>query len=159
MHYFFILIGIILVIAGLAGCIIPGLPGPPLNYAALLILQLTRIKPFTGHFLWTWAGITLIVLALDYLLPVLGAKKSGASQWGAWGSLAGVILGLFIFPPWGIIVGPFIGAVAVELLAGKKGAPALKAGLGSFFGFIISTIIKLSISGIMTYYFFQGLFR
>jgi len=69
--------------------------------------------------------------------------------------MIGLLAGLFI-PPIGIIVGPFIGAVAGEMLAGNK-QNALKAGFGSFIGFIAGTVVKMLVSLIMLYYFIAAL--
>jgi len=145
------------VLTGILGCIIPGLPGPPLNFFALLLLQFSSIKPFTAKFLWLWALITIIVTILDYVIPAIGTRRYGASRWGVIGSFAGLVIGIFVFPPWGLILGPFAGAIAGELLAGKSSDAALKAGIGSFLGFIFGTVLKLCISGIMGFYFFRAL--
>jgi uncharacterized protein YqgC (DUF456 family) len=68
-----------------------------------------------------------------------------------------LLLGFFIFPPFGIIVGPFLGAVIGEMSSGKETGAALKAGFGSFAGFIAGTLLKLVASGMMTWYFFKEL--
>ena len=145
-------------LTGLIGCVLPGIPGPPLNFVALLLLQFSSMKPFTAKFIWLWALITLTVTALDFVIPLIGARKYGAGRWGVTGSFAGLVIGLFFFPPWGLIIGPFAGAVIGELLAGKTGGAAFKAGIGSFLGFIFGTALKLGISGIMTFYFFRAFF-
>lgn len=145
-------------LTGIFGCIIPGLPGPPLNFLALLLLQFSSLKPYAAKFLWLWALITFIVTVLDYLIPAIGTRRYGAGRWGVIGSFAGLIIGIFLFPPWGLIIGPFAGAVTGELLAGKKGDVALKAGIGSFLGFIFGTVLKLCVSGMMSFYFFRALF-
>jgi hypothetical protein len=157
MDTFLIVSGIILLIVGLAGCILPALPGPPLSYIALLLLHLTGSHQFSTKFLVVWLVITAIVVVLDYLVPVWGAKKFGAGKRGVWGSVIGLILGLFIFPPFGIIIGPFLGAVIGEMTAGKDKGPALKAGFGSFMGFMAGMLLKMVASGMMTWFFFKEL--
>jgi hypothetical protein len=157
MDTFLIVSGIILLIVGLAGCILPALPGPPLSYIALLLLHLTSSHQFSSKFLVIWLVITAIVVVLDYLVPVWGAKKFGAGKRGIWGSVIGLILGLFIFPPFGIIIGPFLGAVIGEMTAGKDKGPALKAGFGSFMGFMTGMLLKMVASGMMTWFFFKEL--
>jgi len=142
-------------LAGLAGCILPVLPGPPLSYAALLLLHFTRNHQFDNKFLIIWAVITVVITLIDYLVPIWGAKKFGASKRGVWGSIIGLVIGLFFFPPFGIIVGPFIGAVVGELTSGKETNHAMKAGFGSFIGFLTGVVLKIAASGMMTWYFFQ----
>jgi uncharacterized protein YqgC (DUF456 family) len=157
MDTFLIITGIILLLAGLAGCVLPALPGPPLSYIALLLLHFTGRYQFSNKFLIIWLIITAVVVILDYLVPVWGAKKFGASKRGVWGSIIGLLLGFFIFPPFGIILGPFLGAVIGEMSSGKETGAALKAGFGSFAGFIAGTLLKLVASGMMTWYFFKEL--
>ena len=153
-----IISGIILIIAGIAGCALPVLPGPPLSYAGLLLLHFTGKFEFTGRFLLIWALITVAVTLVDYLIPVWGARKFGASRPGVWGSIIGLLVGMIFFPPFGIIAGPFLGAVAGELLSGKNTSQAFKAGFGSFIGFLAGVMLKLTTSGLMTWHFFRTLF-
>ncbi len=97
--------------------------------------------------------ITLVITILDYLLPIWGAKVYKASKYGIWGSIIGMIIGIFFFPPWGMIAGILIGAVLGELIAGKESSQAFKIGVVTFIASIIMIIAKLIISGIMTFYF------
>lgn len=157
MDYFLIITGIVFLLTGLAGCILPVLPGPPISYAGLLLLHFTERYEFSGRFLIVWALITVAVTVLDYMIPVLGAKKYGASKAGIWGSIIGLFIGLFILPPFGIILGPFIGAVAGEYTAGKQSNEAFRAGFGSFMGFMGGILIKLVASGMMVWYFIREL--
>jgi len=157
MDYLLIAIGIALTLTGLAGCILPVIPGPPLSYAALLMLHLTSKMQFSARFLIIWAVIVIVVTLLDYVIPAWGTKKFGGSKRGIWGSIIGLLLGIFFFPPIGIILGPFIGAVVGELTAGKETKSALKSGFGSFIGFLAGITIKLIASGLMTWYFYREL--
>lgn len=152
-----IVIGIVLLLIGLAGCILPVLPGPPISYVALLLLHLTKSHQFTTGFLIFWAGIAIVVTIIDNIIPVLGTKKYGGSKKAIWGSIIGLIVGLFAFPPIGIIIGPFAGAVVGELIDGKKTGDALRSGFGAFMGFLGGTILKLIASGLMSFYFFKEL--
>jgi uncharacterized protein len=155
MDYLLIAIGIILMILGLAGSILPVLPGPPLSYLGLLLLHFTHRYQFSSRFLILWLVLTVVVYVLDYVVPAWGAKKFGGSKRGVWGSVIGLVLGLLFFPPFGIIIGPFAGAVIGELTAGKDSNSALKSGFGSFVGFLTGTILKLIVSGMMTWHFFR----
>lgn len=100
----------------------------------------------------------LIVTILDYVIPPLATKKLGGSRKGVVGSTLGIIAGLFIFPPWGIIIFPFIGAFIGEMISGQEHKLALKAAIGSFLGFITGVLLKLVVTVMMAYYFFTALF-
>ena len=157
MDYVLIIFGVILTLTGILGCVLPMLPGPPINYLAILLLHFTSNHQFSIRFLVIWAVIAAVVVLLDYLIPVWGTKKFGGSKQGVWGSVIGLVAGLFIFPPFGIIIGPFAGAVIGEFIAGKETGAAFKSGFGSFIGFLAGTLIKLIASGLMTWYFFKEL--
>ncbi len=150
---FLIALGIVLLILGLIGCIVPFLPGPPLSYIALLMLQLRTESPFSAWFLIIMALIVIAITVIDYIVPVWGTKKIGGTKYGMWGSTIGLILGLFIFPPWGIIIGPFLGAFVGEIINNQNTNKALKSALGSFLGFVAGTLLKLVTSIVITYYF------
>jgi len=146
-------LGILLLVVGIAGCFLPVLPGPPLSYAGLLLLHLTDQYEFSLPFLLAWGVIAVLVTLLDYVVPIWGTQRFGGSAYGIRGSVVGLILGIFLLPPVGLIVGPFVGAVIGELFSGKNGQDALRAGLGSFAGFLAGTLIKLVASLIMAWYF------
>jgi uncharacterized protein YqgC (DUF456 family) len=102
------------------------------------------------------AVVTIFVIVMDYVIPLLGAKRYGASKWGIWGSVLGMVIGIF-WSPFGMIAGAFIGAVVVEWLVGKKEWEALRAGWGVVMGTLFATILRLGVSGMMTYYFVLAL--
>ena len=155
MDIILIISGSLLIILGIAGCLLPILPGPPLSYLGLIAIHLTSKIDFSSKFLISWGIIVIVVSILDYVIPIWGTKFFGGSKYGVWGSMLGLLAGLFI-PPVGIIIGPFIGAVAGEMLAGNR-QNALKAGFGSFIGFIAGTVVKMLVSLIMLYYFITAL--
>ncbi len=159
MDYIFIVAGIIFIVSGILGAVLPVIPGPPLSYIGLLLLHFTEHYQFTERFLIIWAVITVVVYILDYFVPVWGTKRFGGSRRGVWGSMIGLIAGLLFMGPVGIIIGPFAGAVIGELTAGKDSAAALKSGFGSFIGFLAGTILKLIVSGMMSWYFARELFQ
>lgn len=158
MDYILIGAGIVMMIAGILGGVLPVLPGPPISYIGLLLLHFTERYQFSSRFLAVWAVITVLVYVLDYVIPIWGTKRYGGSKRGVWGSIIGLIVGLFFFPPFGIIIGPFAGAVLGELSSGKDSNSALRSGFGSFVGFLTGTLLKLITSGLMTWYFFKELF-
>jgi hypothetical protein len=157
MDWIWISIGIILIVVGLLGCIVPIIPGPPISYVGLLMLQLTEEAPLTTRILLIWLGVTIAVTVLDYAVPVYGTKKYGGSKQGVWGSMIGLFIGIFFFPPIGLIVGPFLGAIIGEMIAGKDSNNALRAGFGSFVGLLFGTLLKLIASAWMGFIFFKNL--
>lgn len=157
MDIFLIVTGIIFLIAGIIGCIVPFLPGPPLAYGSLILLQLSSHQPFSEEFLVIWALVTTAVLLADYYIPVWGTKKFGGTKGGIWGATIGLIIGMFFFPPIGLIVGPFVGAFAGEIMNNQDSRKALHSAIGSFIGFVAGTIMKLGISVVMGYYFITAL--
>lgn len=156
MDILLIILGIICLIAGLAGCFLPVLPGPPVAYAGLLLLHFTDKVQFSTAQLLAWLFVVIVMQVLDYFVPMLGSKYSGGSRWGTRGCLVGTIIGLF-FMPWGIILGPFIGAFVGELLGGRKTRQALKSGLGSLLGFLLGTVLKCIVCGYFIWQFMSAL--
>jgi uncharacterized protein YqgC (DUF456 family) len=146
--------GAILILLGLVGSILPVLPGPPLSFIGIFLLALTRnfSPPLIPTFIIIMLAITIAVTVVDYILPLIGAKKYGASKWGIYGSIVGMIIGAF-FSPFGILLGAFVGAVLLEWMVSRREKQALRAGWGIFIGSIFGTILKLGASGIMAYYF------
>jgi uncharacterized protein YqgC (DUF456 family) len=157
MDVIWITLGIVLMLAGLAGCILPFLPGPPLCFVALLIQQMKNEPPFSSKFLWIWLAVTGLVVALEYIIPVYGTKRYGGTRFGMWGCMIGLIFG-FWFGPLGIIIGPFLGALVGELVGNANSDLALRAAFGSFIGFLVSTLLKLIVCFVMTYYFIVSIF-
>ena len=138
----------LLLVGGIAGCVLPILPGPPLGYAGLLLLHFTGRADFSTTQLVTWLIIVVILQVVDFVTPLLGSKYTGGSEFGNRGCVAGTLIGMF-FLPWGIIVGPFIGAVAGEMLGGSDISHAIRAGIGSLIGFLVGTLLKV----IVCFYF------
>ena len=156
MEWIWIIPGIILIIGGIAGSILPLLPGPPVAYAGLLIQQLRTDKPFTTNFLLIWAGIVVIILVLDYLVPIWGTRRFGGTKYGVWGCTLGFILA-FWMGPWGVVLGPFIGAFIGELIANQDSRQAFKAATGSFIGFLFGSLIKIIACFMMLYYVIRSI--
>jgi hypothetical protein len=153
-----IVIGALLQIVGLAGCFLPWLAGPPFNFLGLIFLCLAKgWDTFSPAFLIVMAALTLLTMILDYVLPMAGARKYGSTKRGFWGAFLGMVVGVLFFPPFGMIIGAFIGAVVGELTAGKKNAEAMRAGWGVFLGVFVALISKLVVSGIMTFFFVKAL--
>jgi len=168
MSVLLIIAGILLLLVGFGGALIPGIPGPPFSYIALLLLHFTSKHSFSDEFLFVMAIIMIAVVMLDYIVPVYGTKKFGGSKRGVWGSTIGLIVGLFIFPALGIIIGPFgllgiilgpfLGAYIGEKTGGVDSDKALRAATGSFIGFLTGTFMKVTYAVVAGVYFFIELF-
>jgi uncharacterized protein YqgC (DUF456 family) len=155
MDWLWITIGILLCIVAIAGSILPLLPGPPVAYLGLLVQQLRDPNPFSTKFLLIWVGIVVVSLVLDYLIPIWGTKKFGGTKYGVWGCTLGFLLA-FWMGPWGVIIGPFLGAFAGEMLAGQDSRKSFKAALGSFVGFLLGSFLKLVICFFMLFYIIRS---
>ncbi len=154
-----IFLGFIVSILGLIGCIIPALPGTPLNFLALIFVSIAKDwQPFSATFLIIMAIIAIVVSILDNIIPSLGAKKYGAEKRSVWLALIGTTIGILFFPPWGIFIGAFLGALVGELLHGKDANTALRAGWGVFVGTFLGIGLKLVASGVMFFYFIRASF-
>jgi uncharacterized protein len=155
MDVFLLVLGSILMLLGLAGCILPFLPGPPLCYVALLIQQLQADPPYTTRFLVIWAVVAVVITLFDYVIPVYSTKKYGGTKYGVWGCAIGLVAGLWLGPV-GIIIGPFAGAFIGELVANSSSEQALRAAFGSFIGFLAGTLLKLVACFLMVWYFIEA---
>ena len=159
MELLFVILAFVLLLIGLLGAIIPMIPGPPLSFAGLLFLQWSGFGNFTLVFIIVWALITLAVTLMDYILPSIMTRKFGGSKAASIGSFLGLVAGIFIFPPWGMIIGPFLGAYLGELIHNHAdGSKAIKAAFGAFFAFITGTGIKLIVCSLMLYYAAREIF-
>ena len=143
-----IILAILAGVLGIAGSILPGLPGTPVSWVGLLILYIWGTglngagEPMSLTTLLVWAFVVALVSVIDYVVPMYFTKLTGGSKYAERGALFGLIAGI-ILTPIGMILGSFLGAFLAELLWAKKTeAEALKAAIGSFFGFILGTGIK-----------------
>lgn len=158
MDLFLIIIAGLLLLTGFVGSILPVLPGIPLSYLGIILLHLSSIVQFSSGFLIILGVAVVVVQLLDFIIPVWGTKKTGGSKAGVRGSVIGLMVGFFMCP-WGIITGPFIGALIGELLVGKTSQKAIKAAFGAFLGLLTGTILKLALAGIMIYYYIEALIK
>ncbi|MBO4447565.1 MAG: DUF456 domain-containing protein [Bacteroidales bacterium] len=138
---------ILLALAGMIGSVIPGIPGPPLAWIGLLLVQLGGAD--VGTALYVYLGITIVITVLDYTLPALLTSWSGGSKAGVIGSIIGLFVGIF-FTEIGIILGSLLGAFIGELIHNSNSTGnALKAALGNFAGFVLTTGLKLTLCVLM----------
>jgi uncharacterized protein YqgC (DUF456 family) len=154
--YILLILGIIMMIVGIIGCLVPVLPGPPLSYLGLIMLHLSKFGQFSKSVLIALAAVTIVVTILDYIVPIWGTRRFGGSKYGMRGATVGLVIGLFLGPV-GIIVGPLIGAIVGELIFKDDMKYALKAGFGSLLGFLTGIGLKLAASFVMTFYFVREL--
>ncbi|MGA1977816.1 MAG: DUF456 domain-containing protein [Bacteroidales bacterium] len=156
--YILLILGIVLMLIGLIGCLVPVLPGPPVSFLGIILLHVSRFGHFTSPALISFAAITVAVTLLDYVVPIWGTKQFGGSKYGTRGATVGLIIGFFLGPA-GIIIGPLIGAVVGELIFRDDLKYALKAGFGSLLGFLTSVGLRLAASLVMTFYFIRQLIK
>jgi len=149
MEYALFGLGAFLLAAGMAGCVVPVVPGPLLAYCALL----TRFSAVGSTSLAIGAIIVVVVTVVDYVLPAVFARRFDCTRWGVLGCSIGTIVGLFCMP-FGIILGPFIGAVLGEIVAGRKLGAAMKGGFGALVGFALSSGVKLATVALFSWWFF-----
>jgi uncharacterized protein YqgC (DUF456 family) len=154
--YLLLISGIIFMILGIIGCLVPVLPGPPLSFVGLILLHLSRFGQFDSATLITLGAIAVVVTIMDYIVPVWGTKRFGGSKYGTRGATVGLVIGLFL-GPMGIILGPFIGAFVGEMIFKDDIRYAARAGFGSLLGFLTGIGLKLAASFIITFYFVKEL--
>ena len=160
METFIAIVALLLGLVGIAGSILPGLPGPPLSWVGLLLVYLWgggtdgAGEPMSLTFLLIWLGVTIVITIVDYVVPAYFTKLTGGSKAGGWGAIIGLFVGLVV-PPVGMIVGSLLGAFVAELIVAKKDtATSLKSAFGAFLGFLFGTGAKLVAAGVMLFYIF-----
>ena len=146
------IIAFALLLLGILGSIIPGLPGPPISYLGVLLIHFFTGTQFSTSFLWTWGIVVVLVFVLDYTVQAWGVKKFGGGRRATIGAFAGLFAGL-LFPPIGLLIGPFVGAFigALSEVQGDNNR-ALKVAIGSFIGFLTGAILKLGVSAVLLFY-------
>lgn len=146
-------------VVGIVGVFVPVLPGIPLAWLGLFIYAIgtgfERISIITIIVLFI---LMALIMLIDFLAPMLGAKKYKASKYGILGAFVGLIAGIIFFGFWGIIIGPFIGAFAVELLVKRQPRIAFRSAFGTLVGFIAGTLLKVIFILIMSGFFIASWF-
>lgn len=143
------ILGSVLLIVGLAGVVLPALPGVPLMFAGMLVVAWADGFNHLGTpTLIILGGLTLLALGVDVFASLFGAKRVGASRLALVGAALGTLVGLFFGIP-GIMLGPFIGAFAGEFWYSRHGGIAAKVGLGTWLGLVIGAVAKIGIAFLM----------
>jgi hypothetical protein len=147
-------LSLILVGVGLAGTLLPGLPGTPLVFGGLLLAAWGDDFQNVGvGTIVLLAVLTLAAFCVDFISASLGAKRAGASRQALVGAALGTLIGIF-FGFAGIVFGPFVGAVIGEFLARRNLEQAGRAGVGTWIGFILGAGVKLMLAFTMVGIFF-----
>lgn len=139
------LVAVLMVVAGVAGTVLPGLPGVPLVYAGLCVAAWADGFQRVGWVALTLLGLlTLLSFVVDFVAVALGAKRVGATRLAVAGAAVGMLAGLMFGLP-GLLLGPFAGAVAGELLSHGRVQQAGRAGLATWLGLLFGTLAKLAL--------------
>ena len=139
-------IAVTLVLVGIAGTILPALPGLPLVFAGMLLGAWAGDFAYIGVPTLVVLGVlTAFSLVVDFWATALGAKRVGASGKAVAGAVIGTFVGIF-FGPIGLFAGPFIGALAGELLHGRDVGQATRVGFGTWLGVVFGTVLKLALA-------------
>ena len=138
-----ILVAILLVVIGIAGTILPMLPGVPLVYAGLLLAAWHNSFDKVSILTMVIIGIVaLLAWVVDFVASIMTAKKVGASKYALWGAGIGALVGILGGIP-GLIIGPAIGAIIGELITHKDAAKATTVGIAAGLGFVLALAVKI----------------
>jgi uncharacterized protein YqgC (DUF456 family) len=146
-----IIIAIIAALLGIAGTVLPSLPGPPLCFVSMVVVYFACPGQITLYLLLLMLLVTIIVVIMDYTIPIVFTKMGGGSKPAMWGTTIGTFAGLF-FLPWGLVLGPLLGAFIGEIIKNRKLLHASKVSMMSFVSFLLSTVVKLVASLLMTFF-------
>lgn len=135
----------LLIVIGTIGTILPALPGVPIVYLGMILAAWAGDFSHIGWPTLTILGVlTALAVIVDVLASVFGAKRVGASGWALFGAAAGTVIGLFLGII-GLILGPFVGAVAGELIAGSTLKRSAHVGIGAWLGFVFGTLARIAL--------------
>ena len=142
-------LGAVALLLGLAGVVLPVLPGSLLLFGGALLVAWAGGFALVGWPTLTVVGLlAAIIWAVDWVAAALGAKATGASRWAVAGASLGLLVGLFLGPV-GIVLGPAVGAVLLEYWQDPDFERALKAGVGTFVGFLLGSVVKVTLAFVL----------
>lgn len=142
---YYVLAGI-LILVGVAGTVLPALPGLPLVFGGMLLAAWAGGFEQVGVAMLVLLGLlTVLSLGIDFLATAMGAKRVGASRLALVGAVVGTVVGLF-FGPIGLLTGPFVGALAGELIHGREVRQATRVGFGTWLGILVGTVLKIGLA-------------
>lgn len=145
MQTFYFMLAAVLVVIGIAGTVLPVLPGVPLVFGGLWLAAWADQYRHVG--LWTLVILGVLsafALLIDFAASIAGAKRVGASGRAIWGASLGMLIGLFFLLP-GLLIGPFAGALIGELSTGSSMRKAVKVGIGTWIGLLFGTLAKIAL--------------
>jgi uncharacterized protein YqgC (DUF456 family) len=149
MDLFLYILAAALIIGGVAGAILPVLPGVPMIFGGIWLAAAVDDYQHLG---WGWlvviGAIAVLGVAVDFIAGSLGAKKIGASPRALWGAGIGTTIGMFFGLP-GLLIGPFAGAVIGELWSGKSILRSAHVGVSTWFGMLLGVVAKVVLSFLM----------
>ncbi|MFW6029566.1 MAG: DUF456 domain-containing protein [Halanaerobiales bacterium] len=158
MIYLIWIIIIFLFILSLIGVILPVIPDTILLWIGLLLYQIAISEvSFSLNFWLTMVFITLLILASDFYTNVYFVRKYGGSKWSVLAATLGVIFGIFVLGPFGLILGPLILVFLVTYLESNDHDKAFKTATGTIFAFFSSAAIKIFLQLIMIVWFFLSI--
>ena len=153
MEYLIFLLAVVFIIVGIIGDVVPGLPGVPISYAAMILLHFFTDITYSTEALIIYGILCAVITIVDYFVPVWGTKKFGGTKAGVRGSTIGLIVGVVVLPILGIVIGPFgligilagpfFGAYIGEKMTGVDDQLAWRSAIGSFVGFVAGTLLKV----------------
>ncbi len=146
-----LILAVVLTLVGVAGAILPALPGPPFSLAGLIIVYFALPGSVSLTLLIVMGILTIVAAALDYLAPIILTRVGGGSKEAMLFTTLGLVVGLF-FMPLGLILGPLVGAFVGEYSHSAQLGKALWVAFISFLSFLFTTVIKLILAAMMTYY-------
>lgn len=142
-------LGAVALVVGIAGVVLPALPGSALLVGgALLIAWAEGFTRVSGWTVAACAALGAVIWAVDFAAAALGAKAFGASRWAVLGAGLGLLVGLSLGLP-GILVGPALGAISLEYLRDPDFDRALRAGVGTFLGFVLGSVVKVTLAFVL----------
>ena len=148
MDIFLLILGLILCLLGIVGSFSPIIPGPITSWFGLLVIHFSKLITFDNQFLFIPFLLAALIFALDLIIPILGLKKLGGSKKGLIGSTIGLLLGLFLAGPVGLLIGSFFGAISGEYVNNNSIKKSIKPAMGTFIGMAVGTTIKFLTSTI-----------
>ena len=142
-------LAIALILGGLIGTVLPTLPGIPMIFGGIwLAAALDDYQHLGVSWLIVLGVLAAFGVAMDFIAASLGAKRVGASSMAIWGASIGTFIGMFLGIP-GLILGPFVGALAGELISSKSVLRSAHVGIGTWLGLLFGTLVKLVLSVVM----------
>ncbi len=143
MDIIWIILGGLFLVGGIVGSVLPIIPGPPVAFLGIVFTQLSDRINIEGKWMWILGIAAVVITIIDFIIPSYFTKRYGAHRISTILSIVGMMIGLFFFPPLGLIIGPFIGAFVGELLAGRVWKQGVKSAWATFIGFVFGTMLKL----------------